>query len=80
MFDSLNADVLNQISSIEQVRAHASAGVGLIEINDCLKAAARECRSASGTKLLSELEIQQIERGLLAAQRISAKAFEKQDL
>ena len=77
MFDNLDEKVLNQISLIDQIQQDRTASNALIDINTCLKAVAVECRSATASSFLSETEIQQIEKGLHAAQRISTKAFEK---
>ena len=80
MFEDLNAAVLDEINSIDQARNRQSGQYGSIEISNCLKAAALECRLSPEAKSLSEQEIQQLERGFVAAQRISTKAFESHEI
>lgn len=80
MFEKLDADVLHEISSIDRVKNQTSDEPYPTEILGCLKAATRECRTSPESTSLSEIEIQQIERGLLAAQRIATKVFKKYEL
>lgn len=78
MFENLDGNVLKEISLIDQDQ---HIGVfKFVGVNNCLKEAFGVCRRDPDSTELSEMEMQQIERGILAAQRISAKHFEKEGL
>ena len=77
MFEDLDTAVLKEICLIDQGQNPQVSMFKVADMNCCLKEAANECRLADCSNALSEMEIQQIERGISAAQRITSKAFQK---
>ena len=77
MFENLDPGVLKEICMIDQGQKLHVGTFKVGDMNGCLKEAASECRLGINSNALFEMEIQQIEKGILAAQRIITKAFEK---
>lgn len=77
MFDSLNKDVLREICLINEGGIRENRHDQLFDFLECFRTAANECRSSPEATNMNEVELQQVERGLLAAQRITSHAFRK---